>query len=127
MPMSFRISVLPLDKQSKTPLFRQLYAAIKQAILSGQMAPGMQLPPTREFCLSLLISRQTVLNAYEQLLAEGYLLGSVGKGTYVNQQLPARAVSLVQGSRALFPSAGTPRSLSQRGLRYATPLGSSPF
>ncbi|CAN5725001.1 PLP-dependent aminotransferase family protein [soil metagenome] len=127
MPRSFLISALPLDKQSKTPLFRQLYAAIKQAILSGQMAPGMQLPPTREFCLSLSISRQTVLNAYEQLLAEGYLLGSVGKGTYVNLPLPARAVGLVQGGRALSPPAGTPRSLSQRGLRYANPLGSSHF
>lgn len=41
----------------------------------------MQLPPTREFCRLLAVSRQTVLNAYALLTAEGYLDGTVGRGT----------------------------------------------
>ena len=128
MHMSLLTSTLQLDRQAKLPMFRQLYAAIKQAILSGAMPPGMQLPPSRDFCLSLSISRQTVLNAYEQLLAEGYLCGAVGKGTYVSQQLPLRAsappaLELSAPDRAPAP----PQALSQRGLRYANPAGQSHF
>jgi len=88
MHISLFLASLQLDRDDRTPLFRQLYASIKQAILSGALPAGRQLPPSREFCLRLAISRQTVLNAYELLLAEGYLSGTVGKGTYVNVDLP---------------------------------------
>nr|WP_315485280.1 PLP-dependent aminotransferase family protein [uncultured Undibacterium sp.] len=86
--MSLFLDSLQLNRASDTPLFRQLYAAVKHAILTGALPAGMQLPPSREFCQHLSISRQTVLNAYELLLAEGYLSGAVGKGTYVNVDLP---------------------------------------
>jgi GntR family transcriptional regulator/MocR family aminotransferase len=119
------LSSLQLDRNSGQPLFRQLYAAIKQAILSGAMQPGMQLPPSRDFCRSLSISRQTVLNAYEQLLAEGYLLGSVGKGTYVNHHLP---VQKTRNEDALSKvGIEIPRTLSQRGMRYVDPAGMARF
>ncbi|MEG1329565.1 MAG: GntR family transcriptional regulator, partial [Janthinobacterium sp.] len=55
------IAALPLRRDAVEPLFRQLYAAIKAAILDGRLSPGMQLPPTRDFCRLLAVSRQTVL------------------------------------------------------------------
>ncbi len=85
------LATLPLDRAAPTPLFRQLYAALKHAILNGAIDPGAQLPPTRDFCRLLAVSRQTVLNAYAQLSAEGYLSGNVGKGTYVSAHVPLAA------------------------------------
>lgn len=88
MPLAESLATLQLDSRSPTPLFRQLYTGIKQEILGGRLGPGIQLPPTRELASLLGISRQTVLNAYEQLTAEGYLTGTVGKGTFVSATLP---------------------------------------
>jgi GntR family transcriptional regulator/MocR family aminotransferase len=123
--MSLFIQSVQLDPAAKTALFRQLYAAIKQAILAGALQPGMQLPPTRDFCQALAVSRQTVLNAYDLLLAEGYLLGEVGKGTYVHHQLPAGAVPKLPGTLGASTSGADAPGLSQRGLRYADTRGQS--
>lgn len=125
--MSLFIQSVQLDHGAKPALFRQLYAAIRQAILAGTLQPGMQMPPTRDFCRALSISRQTVLNAYDQLLAEGYLLGAVGKGTYVHHQLPlSPAVIKPVPADTLALRADAP-GLSQRGLRYADPSGQAHF
>jgi GntR family transcriptional regulator/MocR family aminotransferase len=82
------LAAAPLERGSATPLFRQLYAYLKDAILAGTLGAGAQLPPTRELCALLGVSRQTVLASYDQLMAEGYLSGTVGKGTFVHRSLP---------------------------------------
>ncbi|GHO60604.1 PLP-dependent aminotransferase family protein [Ktedonobacter robiniae] len=79
---------LVLDRQLPTPLFRQLYSGLREAILSGHLEGGTRLPPTRELAEELEVSRNTVVNAFEQLIAEGYLEGKVGAGTYVTSILP---------------------------------------
>ncbi|HJW55177.1 MAG TPA: winged helix-turn-helix domain-containing protein, partial [Burkholderiaceae bacterium] len=88
MHVAQALTALRLDPASPTPLFRQLYEAVKQSILAGHIGPGVQLPPTRELAVLLGISRQTVLNAYTHLMAEGYLSGTVGRGTFVSGHLP---------------------------------------
>ena len=105
------LAALPLDRAAATPLFRQLYTQIREAILRGVLTPGMQLPPTRALCVLLSVSRQTVLNAYDQLFAEGYLSGTVGKGTFISSHLPISA-------RDAAPR-GLMRPLSERGTAYA--------
>lgn len=72
-----------LDSSSQEPLYRQLYSRLRLAILNGQLAAGFRLPSTRTLASQLGVSRNTVFNAYEQLLAEGYILGKVGSGTTV--------------------------------------------
>jgi GntR family transcriptional regulator/MocR family aminotransferase len=74
-------AALELDSSLETPLYRQLYIKLRQAILSGQLPARMRLPSTRTLALELNISRNTVINAFDQLLAEGYLEGKVGAGT----------------------------------------------
>jgi GntR family transcriptional regulator/MocR family aminotransferase len=69
-------------------LYQQLYQALRGAILAGQLAPGARLPATRVLARELGISRNTVLLAYDQLLAEGYAVGQTGSGTYVASALP---------------------------------------
>ena len=73
---------------AESPLYQSLYTHIRAAILSGELKGGMKLPSTRALADELNISRNTVLNAYQQLLAEGYLEGKEGSGTFVAYVLP---------------------------------------
>jgi GntR family transcriptional regulator/MocR family aminotransferase len=70
------------------PLYQQLYTNLRAAILSCELKSGMKLPSTRALASELNVSRNTVLNAYRQLLAEGYLVSIAGSGTYVAGDLP---------------------------------------
>jgi GntR family transcriptional regulator / MocR family aminotransferase len=79
---------LPLKASSRLPMHRQLYNELREAVLSGRLGPGARLPSTRELAEELRVSRNTVMSAFDQLLAEGYLEGKVGSGTYVAEKLP---------------------------------------
>lgn len=72
----------PLDRASAEPLQRQLCNRIKEAIVAGHLPAGLQLPATRVLAQVLVVSRNTVTMAYEQLLAEGYVLAD-RQGTVV--------------------------------------------
>jgi GntR family transcriptional regulator/MocR family aminotransferase len=112
-----------IDRDAALPLHRQLYEALRAAVLTGQLRPGSRLPATRALAAELGVSRNTVLAAYEQLLAEGYVEGQVGSGTYVARALPEAALHLQARRRAVArPAARAPR-LSRRGmLLAATPV-----
>lgn len=113
------IAATPLDRSGDVPLFRQLYARLKDAILHGALAPGARLPATRALCQLLGVSRQTVLAAYDQLTSEGYLRGGVGQGTFVDEALPlARQAPAVPGLL---------RALPARGAAMASAMGSRRF
>jgi len=77
-----------LTRTGDAPLFRQIYLQIRSAILSQSLRPGTRLPSTRELASQLSVSRSAVVSAYEQLLAEGYLRGKIGSGSYVSSDLP---------------------------------------
>jgi GntR family transcriptional regulator/MocR family aminotransferase len=79
--------VIRLDRDA--PLQTQLYDQLKASILSGDAAPGTRLPSSRALADQFAIARNTVLQAYEQLLAEGYLESRPGAGTFVGAALPA--------------------------------------
>ncbi|MGA9341633.1 MAG: PLP-dependent aminotransferase family protein [Rhodanobacteraceae bacterium] len=74
---------LELDGQG--PRYAQLIRSIKGAILSGSARAGTRLPASRALAHDLELSRNTVLAAYEQLQAEGFLVGRVGSGSYVGE------------------------------------------
>jgi GntR family transcriptional regulator/MocR family aminotransferase len=82
------IGTLGLDRGASMPLYRQLYEGLREAILAGRLRPGARLPSTRTLAGDLGASRNTVLAAFGQLLAEGYLEGRVGAGTTVAHTLP---------------------------------------
>ena len=79
---------IPFDRLSGVPFYTQIYDGYRMAILSGRLGPGQRLPSTRTLAAELQISRLPVLNAFEQLLHEGYLEGKVGSGTYVRDCIP---------------------------------------
>ncbi|MBI4854161.1 MAG: PLP-dependent aminotransferase family protein [Acidobacteria bacterium] len=79
---------IPLNSENNIPLYQQLYDGLREAILSGSLKAKTRLPSTRTLAKELNVSRNTVMNAFEQLLMEGYLVGKIGSGTYVAQTLP---------------------------------------
>ncbi len=77
--------ILPdIDRQGPLPLGRQLYLRLRDQILAGALHPGERLPSTRGLGRELGVSRNTVLEAYDQLHAEGYLTARTGSGTVVS-------------------------------------------
>ncbi|MFN8454981.1 MAG: winged helix-turn-helix domain-containing protein [Anaerolineae bacterium] len=78
----------PFRLAPDAPLYQQLYAHLQTAILSRQLPGGLKLPSTRALADELGLSRNTILNAYEQLMAEGYLESVAGSGTFVSRVLP---------------------------------------
>lgn len=88
---------LHLQIDTAQPLVRQLIEALREAILDRRLLPGQRLPATRLLARQLQVSRNSVLAAYEQLTAEGYLVGKVGAGSFV-QSLPAAAPPVARRS-----------------------------
>ena len=79
---------IALDRESETPLRQQIYGEWRKGILAGRFRPGDRVPSTRELALALGVSRGTVSEAWEQLIAEGYFETAQGSGTFVCQELP---------------------------------------
>lgn len=77
--------LITIDKQSTNTLIRQIYNQIRSQILNGKLPAGKKLPATRELAVDLSVSRNVVIEAYELLMAEGFLESKRGSGTYVAQ------------------------------------------
>ena len=89
-PVSAPATALPADfvrqrfqPGSAQPNQRQLYLILKDGVRSHRLPAGLRLPPTREMARALGIARNTVVHAYQQLALEGFVTGSVGRGTFV--------------------------------------------
>ena len=88
---------IPISKRDG-PLFRQVYGGIRQAILAGALKPGERLPSTRDLADQLGVSRTVILLAYDHLLAEGFVTGRAGSGTFVSTGM---ARNVAPGTRGL--------------------------
>ncbi|MEP7216405.1 MAG: PLP-dependent aminotransferase family protein [Anaerolineaceae bacterium] len=95
--------VIDLGEDGKLPAYRRLAEAIREAILSARFRPGEKLPPTRTLAANLSLARNTVLEAYEQLIAEGYLTARHGSGTFVARDLPDRTFRVPQPASLADP------------------------
>ena len=88
---------LTVDRTADVPLGHQIQEALRRAIRSGRLRSGDRLPSTRQLADQLGVSRGLVVSTYEQLLAEGYVVSTVGSGTRVastgsSGSLPSEAV-----------------------------------
>ncbi len=104
-----------LERKSAVALHRQLYDELRKAILSGRLKPRTRLPSTRDFAAEMDVSRNTVLSAFNQLLAEGYVEGRIGSGTYVSRMLPNEMLEVRGNARSNRPMLTDRRPLSRRG------------
>ena len=121
-----------LQHDARIPLHRQIETSIRDSIRAGRLPRGSSLPPTRVLAADLGVSRGVVVEAYQQLTAEGYLASRAGGYTQVAAG-PAPAVAPLQLARAqplpidlsygradvsAFPRAAWLRAI-RRALTYA--------
>ncbi|MEN8642326.1 PLP-dependent aminotransferase family protein [Pseudomonas sichuanensis] len=89
--MSERTHALPFDPaglaldRGRRGLSQQLYQALRARVLDGRLEGGTRLPATRDLAAMLALSRNSVVRAYDQLYAEGFIESRVGDGTYVSR------------------------------------------
>jgi GntR family transcriptional regulator / MocR family aminotransferase len=89
--LHLRAGFLPsirLDPAARTPLRRQLHEWFRRAIADGRLKAGQRVPSSRSLAEELKVSRLTVVSAYEQLEAEGYLQTFRGAGTCIAASIP---------------------------------------
>lgn len=111
------------------PAYRQLYAALRDAILDGRLRPGVKLPSTRELADRYALARGTIVIAFDQLKSEGYLSGRVGSGTYVSEVLPEALLnagaSRPQGTAASRPTRRRLSDVAKRAIAFKPGLNPS--
>lgn len=90
--------LIAVQRGTAKPLHRQIYDGYRQGILNGSLSPGQRIPSTRVLSSELGVSRIPVLEAYSQLLAEGYFEARAGAGTFVSNSLPDQHISPVNGA-----------------------------
>jgi GntR family transcriptional regulator/MocR family aminotransferase len=113
----------------------RIYRQLLDAILDGRLREGTRLPASRTLADQLAVSRTTVALAYERLVAEGYLDGRVGAGTFVARDVclqstvrstrGAQASEVLPGPlpRALWESVPLWDTTVAPGVRYAFGIG----
>jgi 2-aminoadipate transaminase len=84
LPAGRQLLALALDRSaSAEPLYRQIREAVRAALLTGELGPGLRLPPEREMAAALQVNRTTVARAYQELVADGLAVARGSGGTVV--------------------------------------------
>ena len=116
----FVLASLESSVNADLPAHRRLFELIRQAILNHQLVSGSKLPSSRQLAKEIKCSRNTIIAAYEQLVAEGYVQSRIGSGTVVADTLASYtlntpSVALEQSGQTLYKP--LPRGLSKRGKK----------
>ena len=78
-----------IDREGPTPAYLQIAHALIEAIRRGRLASGSALPGTRNLAARLNVNRKTVEQAYDEMVAQGWLTAEPTRGTFVSGRLPA--------------------------------------
>jgi GntR family transcriptional regulator/MocR family aminotransferase len=115
------LPMIAVDRKAPRPLQRQIYDAYRAAIVEGSLRSGQRIPSTRVLATELGVSRFPVLNAYAQLLAEGYFESRVGAGTVVSSALPDQFTASTPAAHAKVAAVRSgPRPVARRTLLART-------
>ena len=120
------VPIIAIDRKASKALHQQIYDGYRTAIVDRSVRSGQRVPSTRALASELGISRFPVLNAYAQLLAEGYFEGYVGAGTVVSNSLPEQLTSSAPGGAGMARTRSGPRPVSRRSS-ILPPLNRSPW
>ncbi len=112
------VTLAALPPKEGATAHRWLCTTLRSAILEGRLRPGARLLATRELAKQYRLSRGTVVTAFEQMKAEGYIIARSGSGTYVNTVLPDSLLEIATETRATRDvRPHPPRHLSQLARR----------
>jgi len=112
-------TLVRLEPGVGTPLHRQIYDSLREAIVSGRLAPGAPVPATRVLAQELRVSRNTTAAAVAQLRAEGYLEVRPRSGTFVSPLLPEAVLTAPEGGRRGGATRAHHPALARTGARIA--------
>jgi len=89
--------------QTEAPLYQRIADSIRNDVTKGRLRRGERVPSTRALARELRVNRNTVAQAFEQLVADGFLEGRHGSGTYVARELPQAQPAPTPAGPALAP------------------------
>lgn len=90
-----------IDRESEEPIYKQLIRQIQMQVESGNLPAGTRLPASRTLAKRIDISRISVVNAYAELRAEGFLSAHAGRGTFVSKDSSAAAQTVASNGVAV--------------------------
>jgi GntR family transcriptional regulator/MocR family aminotransferase len=111
-----------LDRASRTTLQEQLARGVKELIQSGVLAPGDELPSTRDVATGLHVSRNTAVNAYDRLVSEGFLEPVSRSGVFVSSSITLSPHSTWPAPRAPRARPAAPPPLVREPLGSPAPF-----
>ncbi|MFI6484622.1 PLP-dependent aminotransferase family protein [Nonomuraea sp. NPDC050663] len=109
-----------ISLEGRGDLAASIYRQLLDAIVDGRLRAGERLPPTRELAQRLDVSRNTVGAAYERLVADGFLVGRSGAGTFVAKEIQKKR-------RNTAPRGVVQPRLAWRGTPQPTATGRLPY
>lgn len=81
-------SIVHIDRESRTPVYLQIVNAIIREVKKGRLEAGTKLPGSRQLAVLLKVHRKTVVTAYDELLAQGWIEIMPAKGTFIHRNIP---------------------------------------
>lgn len=125
------LSSIKIDHGGERKIGAQLFMGLRDIILSGGVQPGERLPASRTLARELEVSRTTVIDALDRLVAEGLLEARVGAGTFVNAALSAQPARRSAPDRAVHAAPRLSRAAAKAAGSFAArerlPHRSAPF
>ena len=101
-------AIIYLDPDSPLNLQNQIRQRLVDGILKGAFPPGMRLPSSRRLAQQLDVARNTVVLAYQQLVAEGYLVSRQRSGVFVSREMLDSRVGFSAAPAAASAARGLP-------------------
>ncbi len=96
--------MLTVNFQSRTPVYQQLYDDVVRLVSLGVLKSNTKLPPVRTLAAELGINPNTVSKAYKMLEADGYIYSTVGRGSFISDQLGQKEAAKIQVEQDLKKS-----------------------
>lgn len=118
--------VISVERKAAYPLHKQIYDGFRLAIVRADLRAGQRVPSSRTLAQELGISRIPVLNAYAQLLAEGYFASRKGAGTFISDALPESLTICKDRPPRLKQQTSGPRPIARRPL-LLSPIKREPW
>jgi len=110
---------ITLNRTNALPLYQQIKQGIIVAIERGELPPSTRLPATRVLARQLGVNRVTVVTAYAELAAEGYIDSHVGRGSFVLDRVISEAITAVDPPSLRKPSDWTAHNFNREMMRLA--------
>ena len=107
-----------VDRRRSIPVYQQIVQALIHDIQRGRLLPGTFLPSSRELATTLGVNRKTIVIAYDDLIAQGWLASDGTRGTIVSSSLPELAP---RPAPILQPDTGPDSAAPEFKIRPAAP------